>query len=83
MDKPGKLTHIDVWGKFPVTSIDGYQYYLAFVDDYSRYTTIEGMKNKSDAMAKVKNYITYLRNRGMIPKAVRFDEGGEFPAGEL
>ena len=72
-----------MWGKFPVTSIEGYQYFIAFVDDHSRYTTTEGLKTKSESAQKVKNYITYLRNRGMTPEAVRFDEGGEFLVEEL
>jgi len=82
-ESPRKLTHIDIWGKFLVTSIDGYQYFIAFVDDYSQYMTTEGLKNKSEAAQKVKNYIMYLRNKGMIPEAIHFDEGGEFLIGEL
>jgi len=30
---PGELTHIDVWGKYEVTSINGFQYYLLMVDN--------------------------------------------------
>jgi hypothetical protein len=30
---PGELTHIDVWGKYNVVSINGRQYYLVFVDN--------------------------------------------------
>jgi GAG-pre-integrase domain len=31
--KPGELTHIDLWGKYDVPSINGHQYYIVFVDD--------------------------------------------------
>ena len=31
--KPSELTHIDVWGKYRVASINGNQYYTIFVDD--------------------------------------------------
>jgi hypothetical protein len=30
-----QLTHIDLWGKYPVNSIQGHQYYILFVDNYS------------------------------------------------
>ena len=82
-ERSRKLTHINVWGKFPVTSIDGYQYFIAFVDDHSWYTTTEGLKNKSEVAQKVKDYIMYLWNKGMIPEAISFNEGGEFLVGEL
>ena len=29
----GELTHIDLWGKYDITSINGHQYYLLLVDD--------------------------------------------------
>jgi hypothetical protein len=35
--KPGELTHIDVWGKYSVTSINGNQYHILFVDDSGCY----------------------------------------------
>ena len=44
--KPGELTHIDVWGKYDVASINNFQYYLLLVDDASRYVTVEFLKSK-------------------------------------
>ena len=41
------------------------------------------MKNKSDAVEKVKNYLTHLRIQGKSPKAIRFDNGKEFLNQEL
>ena len=76
--KPSELTHIDVWGKYSIESINGNQYYTIFVDDAARYTTINFMKKKSDAAEKVKNYLTYLKTQGNLPKAIRFDNGKEF-----
>ncbi len=31
--KPGELTHIDVWGRYEIASINGHQYFILFVDD--------------------------------------------------
>jgi len=41
--------HVDVWGKYSVTSINGYQYYLLMVDDASQYVTVEFLKSKDQA----------------------------------
>lgn len=38
--KPGDLTHIDLWGKYKIISINKNQYYILFVDDASRYVTV-------------------------------------------
>jgi hypothetical protein len=46
--QPGELTHIDVWGKYAVRSINNSQYYLLFVDDTKRYMTVDFLKEKSD-----------------------------------
>jgi hypothetical protein len=39
--EPGELTHVDVWGKYSVSSINGFQYYLLMVDDASCYVTVD------------------------------------------
>ncbi|KAF9460598.1 hypothetical protein BDZ94DRAFT_1141706, partial [Collybia nuda] len=31
--EPGELTHMDLWGKYSIASINGNQYYIVFVDD--------------------------------------------------
>lgn len=36
--KPLELIHSDVWGLAPTTSINDFQYYVVFVDDYSKFT---------------------------------------------
>ncbi len=59
--EPGELTHIDVWGKYSVTSIDGFQYYLLMVNNASQYVMIEFLKSKDQAGQKVKNYFTHLQ----------------------
>jgi len=75
---PGELTHIDVWGKYEVTSINGFQYYLLMVDDASRYVTVEFLKSKDQAAQKVKNYFTHLELQGKTPKAMWIDRGRKF-----
>ena len=36
-NKPLQLIHSDVWGHFPNISIEGYRFYLLFVDYFSRF----------------------------------------------
>lgn len=47
--KPLELVHTDLWGPFPVLSSNGYRYYIAFLDDYSRYTWIFPLTSKGNA----------------------------------
>ena len=45
------LIHSDVWGPSHVKSTLGYQYFVTFVDDFSRYTWLFLMKNRSDLIS--------------------------------
>jgi transposase InsO family protein len=75
---PGDLTHMDVWGKYDVASINSSQYYLLMVDNASRFIMVEFLKTKDQAAQKVKNYFTHLETQGKSPKAIRIDRGCEF-----
>ena len=76
--EPGELTHIDLWGKYDIASINGNQYYILFVDDSERFNTTEFLKGKHEAAQKVKNYLAYLIAHERKPKAIRIDRGKEF-----
>ena len=76
--EPGELTHIDLWGKYDVRSVNGNQYYILFVDDAKRYTTLGYLKSKSDAVQQVINYLTCLKTQGRKPMAIQIDRGKEF-----
>jgi hypothetical protein len=45
---PLELIFSDVWGPSPITSINGYKYYLVFVDHFTRYTWLYPLKSKID-----------------------------------
>ena len=76
--KPGELTHIDLWGKYDIASINGYQYYILFVDDATRYVTVHFLKKKDEAAQHVKNYIQALKTHKRSPRAIKIDRGKEF-----
>ena len=61
------MIHSDVCGPMPTTSLNGYVYYITFVDDYSRKTWIYFLKGKDEVFSKFKEYKSleriYLRRR--------------------
>jgi thioredoxin-related protein len=67
---PEELTHIDVWGKYNVMSINGHQYFILMVDNATCHITIKFLKTKDQAAQKVKYYLTYLRTHEKIPCAI-------------
>ena len=75
---PGELTHIDLWGKYSIVSINRHQYYIVFVDDAGQYMTVDFLKGKDEASQKVKEYLTYLKTQGRYLRAIHVDGGKEF-----
>src|SRR6266446_4556005 len=53
---PGELTHIDLWGKYSIHSIQGNYYYVVLVDNNSHWITINYLKEKNQATRYIKNY---------------------------
>ena len=78
LTKPGELTHTDLWGKYPVQSIHSNQYFHLFLDDSTRRPTLTFLKHKDEAKQAIKDYVAYLKARGMQPNAFRCDQGAEF-----
>ena len=51
-----ELIHSDIWEPFPVASIGGSQYFVVFIDDYSRYSWIFPMKSRSEILPIYSNF---------------------------
>ena len=76
---PSELTHTNVWGPARVPSVNGFRYYISFVDDASRRVALYYMKTKDEVSEKVKPYLTYIEHQGeKCPKAIRTDNGHEY-----
>lgn len=45
---PLQLIHSDVWGPAPTKTGCGFKYYVLFIDDFTRYTWLFPIINKSD-----------------------------------
>ena len=57
-----ELIHSDVCGPIPSISLSGYEYYVTFIDDYSRKTWIHVLKNKSEEFGKFKEFKGLIEN---------------------
>ena len=57
-----ELIHSNVCGPMPSTSLSGYEYYVTFIDDYSKKTLIYFLKTKSEVFGKFKEFKTLIEN---------------------
>ena len=46
--RPLERIHCDLWGPSPINSVQGFRYYVVFIDQYSRFTWFYPLKLKSD-----------------------------------
>ncbi len=75
---PLELIYSDVWGPAP-TSVGGKQYYVSFIDDFSKFTWIYLIKFKSEVIQKFHEFqalVERLFNRKIL--AMQSDWGGEY-----
>lgn len=74
-----QLVHSDVCGPMQTLSPSGKRYVLTFIDDYSRYSTVYLLKEKSETLSHFKQYVEMCKTMfGRKPKFIRSDNGGEY-----
>ena len=74
-----KLLYIDLMGLTRTESLGGKRYIMVIVDDFSRYTWVEFLREKSKACEKMKNLCKRLQNEKGLPIVkIRSDHGKEF-----
>jgi GAG-pre-integrase domain len=56
--RPFELIYTDVLGPIEPASINGNKYAILIIDDYTRYSYIDFMKNKSEVPAKLNKFFT-------------------------
>jgi hypothetical protein len=72
-----EIIHTDICGMFSIASVDGYDSFITFKDDYSRYGYIYPIKERSEALEKFKIFKAEVENQHDIKiKIVRSDQGG-------
>ena len=75
------LVHSDLCRPMTVTSLDGYNYYVTFIDDHSRKTWIYFLKTKEseEVLNKFKEFKPLVKNlSGRRIKILRSDNVGEY-----
>ena len=46
---PLDIVYADLWGPAPILTSEGYRYYIAFLDDHTRFTWLYPLKTKDEA----------------------------------
>ncbi|KAA0042463.1 gag/pol protein [Cucumis melo var. makuwa] len=59
---PLELVHSNLCGPMNVKARGGYEYFISFIDDYSRYGHAYLIQNKSDSFEKFKEYKAEVEN---------------------
>ena len=79
VEEPLGLIHSDVYGPFATQARRGYEYYVTFIDDYSRYGYVYLMRRKSETFEKFKEFHVEAEKQLVKSlKILRSDRGGEY-----
>jgi transposase InsO family protein len=73
------LVHTDVCGLMSSVARGGFQYFITFTDDFSRYGYIYLMRHKSESFEKFKEFYNEVQNQ--LDKTIKFlqsDHGDEY-----
>jgi transposase InsO family protein len=77
--RPLELLHMDLFGPTSFVSIGGNSYCLLIVDDYSRFTWVYFLRDKSNVFETFKSFTILAQNQFESDiKKVRSDNGSEF-----
>jgi transposase InsO family protein len=83
-DRPLELLHKDLFGPIAYISIDGSKYCLVIVDDYSRFTWVFFLQEKSQTQETLKRFLRRAQNEfGLRIKKIRSDNGTEFKNSQI
>ena len=79
-----ELVHSDLCGPMTIQARGGFEYFITFIDDYSRYGCIYLSCRKSEAFEKFKEYRVETEKRlNKCLKTLRSNRGGEYLLGEF
>jgi len=77
--EPLELIHSDLAGPMSTNSLGGARYFLLFIDDFSRYTTVYTIKQKSEVIIHFQHFKAKWENQlSLRIKRFRSDGGGEY-----
>jgi transposase InsO family protein len=77
--RPLEMLHMDLFGPIAYISIDGNKYGLVIIDDYSCFTSVFFLCDKSETQEVLKKFLKRAQNEfDAKVKKVRSDNGSEF-----
>jgi transposase InsO family protein len=77
--RPLKILHIDLFGPIAYLSICGNKYGLIIIDDYSHFTRVFFLQDKSETQKMLKKFLKRAPNKFDVKvKKIRSDNGTEF-----
>jgi transposase InsO family protein len=83
-DRPLELLHMDLFGPIAYLSIGWSKYCLFIVDDYSRFTWVFFLQEKSQTQETLKRFLRRAQNEfGLRIKKIRSDNGTEFKNSQI
>lgn len=78
------LIHSDICGPMSTTTLRGGEYFVTFIDDYSRKTWIYFLKTKDEVFHHFREFKALVENMtGKKIKVLRLDNGGEYTDKDL
>src|SRR5258705_7286295 len=82
--KPLKRIFSDLSGKAPIPSLGGSFYYISFIDNFTCFAWIYFLKEKSQVVAAIKDFINMVENQtSYVIQLFRSDRGGEYANNQL
>jgi transposase InsO family protein len=83
-DRPLELLHMDLFGPIAYISIGRSKYCLVIVDDYSRFTWIFFLQEKSQTQETLKRFLRWAQNEFELRiKKIRSNNGTEFKNSQI
>jgi transposase InsO family protein len=82
--KPLELVHTDLYGPKRKKILQGENYFVLLIDDYTRMTWVSFLKNKSEVFENFKAFKALVENETDLKiNCLRLDNGGEFTSNEF
>lgn len=76
---PFDLIHVDIWGKYNVSSYDGFNYFLTILDDFSRSLWVFMMKSKAETRQILERFVNTIDTQfNKKIRRIQSDQGKEF-----
>jgi transposase InsO family protein len=83
-DRPLELLHMDQFGPIAYISLIGSKYCLVIMDDYSHFTWVFFLQEKSQTQETLKRFLRRAQNEfGLRIKKIRSDNRTEFRNSQL